>query len=691
LAFLDAELRPDQRLLVERHLGGCWQCRSRLDEIERQAQATAKSYADEGPFGLERVIAAKRRFQAWAREYERQQQCEPRMGHLLRPRPHFVFGGAAIAAVAMIAAFLWFSRPGNPPVAELITAARQAEAETLEGGSFLGQEFRLEVARSGKINSVSRGRLSIYADTETGRFAALWHGSGGDLKQAVWRPSRTEEYLYEPAPSPRAVRIEPSARKTVTFADLANSGARIEAFETVFMDWIRSHRWRPVSLMANVLVFAGQRGVVLSVERGLSRERERILRLRARRKTETTSAELVVELDAESLRPRLQSLRLVSGSETLELRLIPERAELMPAAFVKPSLFRPDVPLAPAPERRRSRPRPVARPPAPSAPPTVAMAAPTASELDMTEVQIRFALHRARACLGEPIEVRRQPDGIRVQGVVNSTRRKETLEAALSAIGAPDFVTVDIRTLEDVAAGSIVPEGRSAQRQSLKVAPGRTPMEAALERYFREAAAGDETAPSVNMRVLQLTNEVVELSAALRDEAWALRRLATQYPPERTARLLSPARALLQEMLSDHTARLRVMGETLRDKLSPVFSFLGVAPAMPELRAAGPVPWQVAADSIHREIVDFHRRVMVLFAGDRPAGGVADAGVARQEDSAAHLLGTLLALSSGLSELETQIVEDFFIGSRLAAGQSAPENSKLQGRNPRGLQESKNQ
>ena len=76
-------------------------------------------------------------------------------------------------------------------------------------------------------------------------------------------------------------------------------------------------------------------------------------------------------------------------------------------------------------------------PPSTRAIPQIAMppqvVAPAATELIAAEIMVRYALHRAKACLGEPIEILTTDlGGIEVRGLAETPERKEELIAALT-------------------------------------------------------------------------------------------------------------------------------------------------------------------------------------------------------------------------------------------------------------------
>ena len=220
-------------------------------------------------------------------------------------------------------------------------------------------------------------------------------------------------------------------------------------------------------------------------------------------------------------------------------------------------------------------------------------AAPTEIELLETETQADYALHRLGACTGEPIEVRREPSGhVVVQGLVETPERKAQLEEILRPM---PLVAVNIQSSEDASPpnaaldGSLSEAARAAEPpQSVaeaiqKIPASKSPIEDQLRKYFTRLSAGDlgharvESEPAaVDEEITALSNEAVSLSEAALMEAWALRRLAEAYSLK--ADQLSPrGRRLLEIMLTEHLAALKLHSDRSRVLLRPVLSSLGNA------------------------------------------------------------------------------------------------------------------
>jgi hypothetical protein len=159
------------------------------------------------------------------------------------------------------------------------------------------------------------------------------------------------------------------------------------------------------------------------------------------------------------------------------------------------------------------------------------------------ELRLLWALHRANACTGEPLEIKIE-DGawLAVRGVVRNAARREELAGAILALGLEE-VRLELRTVEEAAAEAF---GR-------EFAPGETWEFRAGATPFERLAAGNLT----RERAVAAAHATVAEAEALLAQAWALRRMQERFPGARLAELDSRERALLRNMADDHLALLR--------------------------------------------------------------------------------------------------------------------------------------
>jgi hypothetical protein len=227
--------------------------------------------------------------------------------------------------------------------------------------------------------------------------------------------------------------------------------------------------------------------------------------------------------------------------------------------------------------------------PIPRAPTAASLSTAGAAGSIAAEMKVHYALHRVKACLGEPIELVRDLSGrIEVRGLAATRERKEELLAALQ--GLP-HVTANIQVIEGAvkAAPSSLPqlsseeirqEAASSEEHLIQVRTARLPIQDQLERYFTEQEneptagkrqAGEKPA-HLSVRMAEFSNQVVALSDAALAEAWALRRLAEKYPRLKSDDLPPATRWLLEVMVRDHITDLRTQIDRSRMLLEPVLT-----------------------------------------------------------------------------------------------------------------------
>jgi hypothetical protein len=301
-------------------------------------------------------------------------------------------------------------------------------------------------------------------------------------------------------------------------------------------------------------------------------------------------------------------------------------------------------------------------------------------DLDALEIQVRYALHQVRACLGEPIEVVRDPAGnIRVQGLVENEKRKAELLATLVALGHADRLSADIWTMTEAASHVYEPSVLNGEYSEVRT--GRLPIEDYLEAYFRErAAAGGD---SISGRVTELISEAVSGGEAALAEVWALRRLAERYPAEKFREMDSHSQRLLELMLRDHLTALWTRIADTRRLVEPVIVPLAGMKAgeeaglmgAPAAGAAGSPRYGLTPELFGtvRQINDLLRALFA--AGESPV--LSESGhegrtrlhLKTIEEGALDLLRAFRSVEGEFQELESG-VNRVFLGDRQARSQA---------------------
>jgi hypothetical protein len=229
--------------------------------------------------------------------------------------------------------------------------------------------------------------------------------------------------------------------------------------------------------------------------------------------------------------------------------------------------------------------------PIPHMPVASTLASPSAIELIAAEIQAHYALHRAKACLGEPISVMRNSfDQVEVGGLVENPERKDVLIAELRGI---PFLKVKIQTITEatIAVASSAQAGMDAEQQNaasssqdhakVEFQSKKLPIQDRLERYLLQNRVAtdsgqNESEPTrIRQEIADFSTQAISLSDATLTEAWALRRLAEAYHFVKTDDLKPSTRWLLEVMVRDHMTALRNEVNRSRELLEPVLSSSG--------------------------------------------------------------------------------------------------------------------
>lgn len=275
---------------------------------------------------------------------------------------------------------------------------------------------------------------------------------------------------------------------------------------------------------------------------------------------------------------------------------------------------------------------------------------PGEAELLAAEIEAHYALHEAKACLGETIEVVR--DGSQrliVRGIAETADRKQELLLALQNVR---FVKVEIRTIQEAAHSTseersqavIVetsPSSFSKGEPPHNSRPAKVAIHDYLERYLtqlRPSAVPElkeaRTVPAiVQEEMTQLANECYSSATAALSEAWALRRLAERYGhltignPAATDGIRLTSRGLLKAMMQDHVRSLNARVENLRSSLGPILiSILEPNPPVEMAEKAESSESQTLQDHgwpdqtlrLFADVQKLHRLTLDLFSEEGP-------------------------------------------------------------------------
>jgi hypothetical protein len=442
-------------------------------------------------------------------------------------------------------------------------------------------------------------------------------------------------------------------------AEISRRGLSVEALEESFARWLAERAWMPISVAADMAVFVGEDGALLDVQRSASGERLSALRITARRRIEEVDIEISVEVDPATYQPRLERIQFETPDRTTVLSLTAQRVETIPTPALVESLFEPEL------GRRAARPSPPPQVREPSAPEPPAPVA--AFNLDAAEMEVRYALHRAGACLGDPIELVRDAEkGITVRGITNTDARKSELLRNLATLKAPVWLKIDIRTIEEALRDDVLetplPTDALADagggRVSTEFSQTIVPAQEQLTRHF-DSLDGADT--NVADWTAAFTHEAVTQAGELLSEAWAIRRLAENYDRQRVDELPPAARYLLEAMLKDHSRALRRKTLRLQGHLEPFLdgAVEGVeeAPGRKEM-ALNTDDWRAVTLALFQSIDSIHRRTTGLFAGAGLTVSADEQSSALRlespEEAMAALLGEIRMTNRGVQALSAR-------------------------------------
>lgn len=570
---LDGELNSRDSRRAISHLDSCWSCRARQRKMEA---AIAGVVEDRNA-----AAAAVKPPKGW-REFDPRldrlaAESEPVHGRLLPSGLQIKFASVLLVAGALL---LWVNSGGIETVSakELLTRAEDADTDHLRHVPEPVLHQKLRIRRTG-VPPVADGTDTVetWYDIRNGKTA--WRGSGG------WKEL---EGVLDANGMPSRLPLSAKAYRSWRKANDLES-------ETV----------EKTSLPGGVAAYELKAVSAGLVSPGRISENRLVVR-------------------ATDWHPVYCRLRVRAGYFWRDYEISEVAFEIVARNSLPATIFEP--PSVPEPHAVPA----VARPEAPPVP----LASPLAdlkidpSRVEAAEMEARYALHRRGECLAGTVQVVRKSAGeVAVNGFVATARDKAALLEALAGI---PLITVDIRSVEQMAE-PLPPEDAPAvpaagDGPEEKARTRATPLEEQLSRYLALRYGGGDMAG----KVTAFSNEVVSLQQSIRRDAWALRRLAERYGPDRLAPLPPGSRRLLDAMVREHMRVLRVEMEHSRSLLEPALAGFkdgsgeAEAATLPQ-RTAADLSWSAACLSLADLVEQTGALAEGLFAGTSPASDAARA------------------------------------------------------------------
>jgi hypothetical protein len=244
------------------------------------------------------------------------------------------------------------------------------------------------------------------------------------------------------------------------------------------------------------------------------------------------------------------------------------------------------------------------RPPAGKVKPPVAevpqaVTAPASQASAGEELQVVAALHEVGADLGDPVEVSRSGTDVLVSGVGIAPARQEEIK---NAIGSNAHVVVHFS------------DSPAAAAPAQPAAPNPTPTGGDVRQLQTRLA--EQLGGRANLD--QLAAQVLDSSESLMARAYALRRLAEQFPVAVERELSVSDRQLLQRMRGEHSAALRQQATGIARDLQPVLSTVNPATVNGDAGTAPdkgiPLePWQAATENLFQSARRLDKLLGVMF------------------------------------------------------------------------------
>lgn len=190
------------------------------------------------------------------------------------------------------------------------------------------------------------------------------------------------------------------------------------------------------------------------------------------------------------------------------------------------------------------------------------------------EVRALSLLDGAGALLGEQVNVRRAPNGVRVEVTVDSDQRRLEIARALAPIVGTPGVQIRLQTFASAARNR--PEAAREIEAPLRMREVQVQRDdfpaAPIVRDALRAAHPEKDAGAIDQDTRQLAARATEQSQLALQHAWAVVRLASRYAPAEVASTLpADARQTWHAMIQLHArevaAQVAGLGETLQPLL----------------------------------------------------------------------------------------------------------------------------
>jgi len=468
-------------------------------------------------------------------------------------RPATVAGLFALILIVGLAVLYWRVPTPTVTVAGVLQKAIAAEqTDATRADQILHRTIDLE-EKNAKGELITRRRIEVWQSAEKGITARRLYDDHGALLAGDWRRADGVQTIYHHGAQPK-LKLTPDSKElaAVTFDNVWQLSPSAKEFSSL----IGSADGTRLEEKSNsyVISFAGS---VPTNAQGL------------------VKATLV--LARTDLHATEETLLLQQGNEMREYRFVEASFERHAPSTVAPAAFDPDPDLVSSAEKRvePAKEKNAVLPSQPLAVPAPAMATP---EL---EVEVLRLLNQVGADVGEQVSVTRTPqEGLRVEGVVETDKRKREILAALAPVKTNLAVKVEVQTVEEALS-------RQSKKQSLSGPAAITsttatanaiPVDEELRRYFaKQGLSGAQIDDEERL----FASRALGRSLRAIQHAWAIKRLTSRFSVEELRALDPESRAKWLAMIRGHARAIHQELAMLRQGLMPVFPIpdAGLAPS----------------------------------------------------------------------------------------------------------------
>jgi hypothetical protein len=657
VALVSDEAPRDAGDRIRKHLDICWHCQARHQELKQSIVEIVQNLnACVGDLSSRARIAKCRLdqdLQRTAAEKERPSPFTQVLEMLNSKLPsRYLSRQLAVVAVFVLALLAIFPLSSTAPIsaAELLQRSKQAEQRMMQAvpDPAIHGMFRVTKKSSGSGREQSM-TWEVWEDTVHNRVRNRVEGEEG-ASPAERHPNRLAN-VSSPGADSSPLLTDLQQVCQVNGIDIAHPLS-----PDGFDNWRHSLGGERDEVVATSLA-AGDQGMDLKTTPTQAPTEGRIL-----------NAELIVR--SRDWHPVEQRFTVLGAKATQEYDVVETAYQVVALNAAPPSIFAEVMPPAlPATLRRRMPVNPAVVTPAPQ-------------QLDEAEISAKFALCRVDEFLRGQIRIAQNPAGsVQIEGMVETEQRKSELTRLLASIPytavklrTSEEALNDLQALPDADSTALVPADQPlAQPDGEEVKRNQAWVQSQWNQYGKQFQDGGSN--TLDQKMVEISNQAIAHMRAASLQAWALRRLAQDYPRERVRGMSDWSQLLLEMMVQDHARLLGVEIRQVNSMVNPVLmSFAATGGAQkssgspsPQLPALVDDPaWQRQVEVLFQNVDDINEQVLGVF-------GNVDLLRGSGKDAVSDLLRQLPKFNGDVQDFEQQVSSEF-----MGVGESTMLKSSLE-------------